>query len=86
MTFLTGMSALKPKFVFHKNRRDLEIEYSGMIRIADVAPVARKERLTLDHAEGLFETWKLPGQMTGAIRQNLKAKLQQITLLPATPS
>lgn len=75
MTFLTGMSALKPKFVFHKNRRDLEIEYSGLIRIADVAPAARKERLTLDHAEGLFETWKLPGQMTGGYPAKPEGKI-----------
>jgi len=32
-----------------------------LIRTADVTPPAREERLTLDQAEGLLQTWKLRG-------------------------
>jgi hypothetical protein len=32
-----------------------------LIRVADVTPPVREERLTLDQAEGLLETWKLSG-------------------------
>jgi hypothetical protein len=55
------LSAAKPKFAFHKNRPDLEIEDSGLIRIAAIAPAARKKRVALNHAEGFFEIWKLRG-------------------------
>jgi hypothetical protein len=37
----------------------LEIDDSGPIRITDIAPAARKKRLSLNHVEGLFEIWKL---------------------------
>jgi hypothetical protein len=39
----------------------LEIEDSGPIRIAAIAPAARKKRVALNHAEGFFEIWKLRG-------------------------
>lgn len=32
-----------------------------LIRTADVTPLVREERLTLEQAEGLLETWKLRG-------------------------
>jgi len=48
------LNAPKPKFAFHKDRRDLELEDSGPIRIADIAPTARKKRIALNHAEGFF--------------------------------
>jgi hypothetical protein len=43
----------------------LEFEDSGPIRITDIAPAARKKHLALNHAEGLFDTLKLRGRMTG---------------------
>jgi hypothetical protein len=32
-----------------------------LIRTTDVTPLVREERLTLEQAEGLLETWKLRG-------------------------
>jgi hypothetical protein len=47
------------------NRLEFAVQKVGdhftLIRIADVTPPVREERLTLDQVEGLLQTWKLRG-------------------------
>jgi hypothetical protein len=45
----------------------LELEDSGPIRIADIAPTARKKPIALNHAEGFFLKFGAVGALRGGL-------------------